>query len=501
MRHSLSTVTLAFALASPSAARAGDLYVTASQSIQTAVNAAVDGDVIHVSGTHAEQVMVDKNVTLLGAPGATVTSPAALQTLSFIGGYADDGVTPQYQDAAGLFTVTAPNATISGFTIDGGSRLAQLPAMDGVAFIRGGGAVIGCTIRGINSTDRTLPATVDDGTDVGGQGILATSDLDAELPPGSVLPAADVRYVTVQGCTLTQWEAQGIGAIGISDDAHSNIVRVRLTAEDNVVVGAGESNVHPQFGMLAFRGAVGTFRRNRVSDMIFTGQRWTSEPCYGLHGNFGDTYTVEDNTFTNVQIGIHIGNINGPVTVSGNTVVSAAPPLKSGTAIYLWSDDWDNNRKAATVTGNQVTLAPLDGRLAFNGPGAIVVNTGQPATIVGNTVSVQLHGPANASARGTPVGIQVFADGHTIRGNTLTGPGLPSSIGVLLTFSSNCLVSDNALADFSEGIVGYDAALAANSLDGNTFSNVSQPTAEVTGVKNMSGSPPGGCGPFARYCH
>jgi hypothetical protein len=59
----------------PAGAGATDRYVTDGQFIQPVINIADPGDVIHVAGTRAEQVVVWKDVTLAGETGASITPP------------------------------------------------------------------------------------------------------------------------------------------------------------------------------------------------------------------------------------------------------------------------------------------------------------------------------------------------------------------------------------------------------------------------------------------
>jgi parallel beta-helix repeat protein len=88
----------------PGVAGAATYRVTESQSIQEAIDAASDGDVIFVGpGTYTESVIVNKAVSIKGA-GADVT-------------------TVQSPDGTTAFAVVASNVSIRGFTIKGATDI------------------------------------------------------------------------------------------------------------------------------------------------------------------------------------------------------------------------------------------------------------------------------------------------------------------------------------------------------------------------------------------
>jgi hypothetical protein len=494
------TVAVVALIVVPAAARANDRHVAAQQSIQAAINAADPGDVIHVIGAHAEQVVVWKDVTLTGDPGATISPPASLRTFRFMSGFEDDGVTRDFQDGAGLVTVTTPNATISNLDIDGRRLLATLPALNGILFVNGGGAVRGCHVHGIDDARGLLevgPPEI-----MGGIAIMAVSDLDADLPPDATMPPEDMRFVTVTDTRIENFDGFGIGASGISDDPHAGIVRIRLTAEDNVVVGAGETRVHGQWGLIAFRGAVGVFRRNYVSDIIYTGQRWATEVPAALHGNFGDGYVVEDNTFERVHQAIHVFDMTGPVSIRGNHILATGTDWNPPQGIIA-SDD-----VSVDVSDNDITTDSVSSPLMHNQSFGIFVRTFEGSTIVGNTVHVRVIGPPAGDILGAPDGIATRLDGHLISGNVVSGPGHGASAGVLVVGSHNT-ITGNRLANVDAGIVLYDAPFFGYPTEDNTvadsvYTDVATPVLSGPGSgKFIPGSPPGGCGPFNHIfgCH
>jgi len=95
----------AFVLAMSATVKAVTINVPGDQpTIQDAVDAATDGDVIHVSvGVYTENIIVDKSVSIHGKKGADVTRVTS-------------------QAGGTVFAIIADDVTISGFTIDGSSQ-------------------------------------------------------------------------------------------------------------------------------------------------------------------------------------------------------------------------------------------------------------------------------------------------------------------------------------------------------------------------------------------
>jgi hypothetical protein len=407
-------------------------------------------------------------------------------------GFEDDGVTRDYQEGAGLVTVTTPNATISGLDVDGQRRYADLPALNGILFVNGGGAVKDCHVHGVDDAGGLLDMPPSDL--MGGLAIMAVSDLDTDLPPGATMPPEDMRYLSVTNTRIENFDAYGIGASGVGDDAHAAIVRIRVTVEDNVVVGAGETRVHGQWGLIAFRGAVGTFRRNYVSDIIYTGPSWATEIPAALHANFGDDYVVEDNTFERVQHGIHMFRMTGSVSIRGNRIIAVGTDWAPPEGITVAED------VQADVSENDVTTDSVSTPLMHSQSFGIFVRTYAGSTIVGNTVTVRVMGPLAGDILGAPDGIATRRGGHLVTGNVITGPGHGASAGVLVA-GSHDTITGNSIAGFDDGIVLYDAPFGYptedNTVADNFFSEVGTWILSTAGSgKFIPDSPPGGCGPY-----
>ncbi len=83
--------------------------------IQAAVNAANPGDTLVAdAGVYAENVTINKSLSLLG-PNASINPNTGTRGAEAV---VEPGLTSSY-DTSSIFTVTANNVTIEGFTIQG----------------------------------------------------------------------------------------------------------------------------------------------------------------------------------------------------------------------------------------------------------------------------------------------------------------------------------------------------------------------------------------------
>lgn len=176
-KRNLITVTcfLAICLALGSTAQAGKINVPADfNSIQGAIDAASDGDIINVSvGVYEENIIVDKSVSIHGKEGADVTRV----TSSPAGGT--------------VFAIIADDVTISGFTIDGSSQFntagvligGEFPGDDrylGVCGATVSECIIEDNLQGVyiwhasdcTIVNNTIRNNLDDGSSVMGCGII-----------------------------------------------------------------------------------------------------------------------------------------------------------------------------------------------------------------------------------------------------------------------------------------------------------------------------------------
>jgi hypothetical protein len=425
-RARLFAVALAPAL--PASAAADEFWVKPSDSIQAAIDRASPGDTIHLlAGTHAEQAIVRTDgLTLAGEPGATLTVPDSIETFTLEGALPTTDTTAF--DTAGLVTIVGCHAKVSGLRIEGGRRYADLPALNGVAFVRAGGEVDDCTIEGFDDAGGLIHAGTD--ADLGGSGVFAINDQDGAIPE-----------VVVRSSTITSWDRFGIAAIGLVP--YNTAVRVRLTADGNTITGVGPSDVHEQWGIVAIWGGQGAARGNTVTDVIALPPVLdVGEPSHGIVGEFT---SVEDNTLTNVEVGAYIINssFGGPIWITGNKVIARGP--------FAFGLGAGGLAATPEILSNTVTLAPFDGPVAGVGTVGISLEGGASGLAADNLVDVEVYGPDNGWP---PAAVQVLGAGQTVSGNRLVGPGQQLSVGVLLSFfSPDSIVSQNTFSDFSNGVV------------------------------------------------
>jgi hypothetical protein len=421
-------------------AAAHDLFVGPADSIQAAVAAAAPGDTIRIAGAHREQVIVTgKPLTLAGVGGATILPPAGpLATRSYNVG-ADDGDPPQYDSASGLIIVEGCDATISNLTIDGAGTLDASPDLNGIAFIRAGGVVSGCAVRGICGS--AFPALIlePDGID-GGNAVFAANDQD------------DVRRLTVSGCVFTRWNSGAVVAFGIGDDLDAITVRVRVVVEDSVAIGAGPSTDLPQFALAIYRGAVGDIRRNYFSDVAYTREDYADfEPSRAIHGNYGDHYVIEDNVFERVASAITLFNVPG-ARIAGNRITSLPGGLAGGFPTGVAAGNYDDRVVGGVgpeVVGNVISYDTG----VWAGPGGPDTGTagiyvfGGNASVLGNDVRMTFAGAPGDLAE-FPSGIAAFDAGNEVRGNFVScdfsapdpwSPELVYAQGDGLDFAGNVL--------------------------------------------------------------
>jgi nitrous oxidase accessory protein NosD len=135
MKWTLLLTALAVA---PATASANEILVAPPQSIQAAVDAAEPGDTIRVAaGTYREQVIVAKDLTIRGNPGATIEAPD---------GPLVDQTVPLGSPwlLAGVLTVVNSNVAVSGLTVDGRNTLGAHLEMNGIFFLNSGGSISHC---------------------------------------------------------------------------------------------------------------------------------------------------------------------------------------------------------------------------------------------------------------------------------------------------------------------------------------------------------------------
>lgn len=424
--------------------------------IQAAVDAAQDGDVIHIGpGTFAGGITIDKSVSLLGAgPNATIIRGG--------GPVLTIGV---------IFAASEPTVSIAGVTITGGVARSSPESTaffgkDGV-WAAGGGVEVP---PGANFSGGAL-VTISNSV-ITGNRVAATTAIDSTLPC-----PPDITISCINGDLPFALAAGG----GI--DSWGPLTLVNGTVSDNL---AGAASGFPSVASDAYGGAIWTHRSAlTVSNATISGNRASATAPNGRFADSGGifveggTLTMSNSSVTNnearlaaamptdvvsgtlaVAGGIHVSDrvtaasIRN-VTVSGNSVgmtntVGDATAFSGGLHTdvnFALSNDViaDNRVSSATLPGSTGNAYADSGA---GGMGGTIVNT----RLSGNTVTVSsaagdvLAGAGGTVFTGTITGSVV--SGNAIHatspnGNVFAGGG-GLGIGGTVTLR-NTSVSDNRI--------------------------------------------------------
>ena len=230
---------------------AADLFVpTGYPTIQGAVNAASDGDTIHIAaGDYAGQVLIsNKSLTLSGSPGAVLRATAGMR---------------QPYKALGLIWapllgILRSEVVVSNLTLEGEHLADSQPsAFVGIYYVGSVGRVEDCRITGFR------------GSHLGsgyGNGLRVVNPVNLGTPA-----------VAVQ--ILRSTFADNLISIAlIGDDMKSNdptfepaLLRTTFVVSDNTITGNGPDATGTQYGIHIFAGASGQVKRNTISDHSFVG--------------------------------------------------------------------------------------------------------------------------------------------------------------------------------------------------------------------------------------
>lgn len=274
----------------------GNAYVTqASGSIQRGIDAACTCTTVHVgAGTFAEQLTIDKSLTLVGAgSGQTIVSPTSLAA-----------------DASGMKSIltiggsAATSVDMSGFTFKG-----PVPELNAGIFVRDGAYA---HIHGNSLVDMRESAALS-GVQRGigifvGRALLATS--------GSAL---------IEDNVITGYQKGGIVIDGPGSQA---------TVAGNVVTGEGPTSVTAQNGIQISRGASATVSGNTVSGNNYTP---TSDEAVGIlvftpGANLAQgSITIGPNNVSGNEVGVWT---NDPRTLSSISLSGVSGNLRDGVADF-----------------------------------------------------------------------------------------------------------------------------------------------------------------------
>ncbi len=384
--------------------------------IQPAINAALSGDTISVlAGTYAQQLVIDKNVTLTGAGSGTtiIQAPATLSN------------DPDGTKTVVLFT-GAISAEFRGFTVRG-----PVDGVDYGIYVRLGAAV--------NIHDDAI-------TDIRDEPLSGRQS-------GVGIQVGEYYTVHQTGtATITSNRISGYQKIGIAVENTGS----SGTLTGNTVTGAGPTTITAQNGIQLRRGATGSIRNNVVTGNAWNGPTWSS---FGIGVTFpGSGVVVQGNTVNHNSANIYCwasdgvqvldNQVSDSATVDQNKVAgitvqtdNAATDSSGLTGITISDNTVQNNLsgtstqsdgidlygiKSGTVSNNIIAGSSYDGIL-IGGSGNIAF-TGNRFT--GNGLLVADPNAAAIDFRGIPSrdwsqplgnGGPNPLGGFTVHSNTFTG--------------------------------------------------------------------------------
>ncbi|NLE38704.1 MAG: hypothetical protein GX621_11825, partial [Pirellulaceae bacterium] len=340
----------------------------AFSTIQAAIDAADAGETIYVQeGTYVEQVIIEKNITVIGQGiGTIVASPDALAATFNSGSKGDRRPIVTVRDGA--------TATIQDLTVDGLGKGSANAEIMGIAFHNAGGTIDNVWVTRVRDGGLAGPLT-------GVQhGVSITAFNDDGTP----------RTVDITNSQVDDFQKTAIALFGPS---------LTVDISGNTITGVGPTGITAQNGIQLSSGAAGTISGNMISGVSYTGASWAASSIL-LFGATGTT--VSDNEIlvvgsTGGDFGIAAQDGTDNLTITGNRIDG------TGYAVILL-DGSD-----AQITANELTHSVWAGVFLYGPVGN--------ATIANNTITDGLDSGIfvwDSDASGT------FAT-HTIRENEISG--------------------------------------------------------------------------------
>jgi len=342
-----SGLLLGFAAAT--SVTAADIKVPADYpTIQAAVDAASDGDSIHIaSGVYTNQVgitqvrITSKRLTLIGQPGTVLRATGTLPEVDL------GGPAPQVM----IMLAQSSDVTVRGLIFEGerlADRFAGPGELKGIFLSASSAVVENCAFYGFReSTPGPQGATA----------ITATS-----FGPGEV-------NLRVAGCTFADSYA-AIFFIGLPDRRSMNV-----TIENNTIIGPGPLNNLEYAGIFIREGVGGRIAGNTISGFSYIGPAPDFPISFGIlaaheadYPQFGvlQPLIIEGNTFRDNQMHIALTKANGSV-VRNNRLQGTAPgilPLGlnvSGTNVAIANNQFENMPQGIRLMGNDPDYGTLLG--------------------------------------------------------------------------------------------------------------------------------------------
>lgn len=424
-------------------------------SIQSALNAAHNGDVIRVGpGTFAGGITIAKSVTLTGAGAGSTTIQGGSPVVTI-------GV---YQAA------TEPTVSISGVAITGGTS-GQLYGAGtalggGVLIVSAAGNTTGGTVGITDSviTGNTVAATtsvpcssVSQPTcdQAGGAGIYN----DGVLTLTNTTVSHNVAFSDADLVTgFTRVRGGGIfnTGLGTLTVRHSTVI-------DNVAAVSKTRNVPAAFGIDCVGGGIKSNGPVFLQGSTVSGNRviWTSaapDPMFAAGGGIdvGAPLTVDGSTVS-----------NNSLTVTDTSTDPSSNLGALGAGVHM-GDNAPGTIRGSLISGNHLTISAPGGFEAALGGGIdddttllLLDSTVQDNATHSTITSVQPGSFAGAPGGGISVNGSATIRGTTVRGNSSTatggttalvaGAGLTNENGETVSLADSTFTGNSATAATSAG--------------------------------------------------
>lgn len=300
--------------------------------IQAAVDAAPAGSTIKVrAGTYTEQVVIAKNLTLVGAgvDSTIVQAPAALTPYALLVG-------PQFPVAAVVRLTDGASVAISGLTVSGPMPCGILG--QGISVVKS--ATLGLTNSRVT---RIRPETACQGPLVGRGivvGLPGVVQLDGQF--------GSTGNATVKGVSVDQYQTAGMSVVGVPGGSPSSAV----FADNLIVGGASPFNFVAQSGM-----ELAGFIDAQAKDNAVSGNVCTFPFCGPDPINQGQSSGIQvsgpakvvQNTVSGNDIGIYQLGAGSPATISENSV-------QNNRYFGIVIQDGDGATNENTISGGQVGI-------------------------------------------------------------------------------------------------------------------------------------------------
>lgn len=428
----------------------GPVYCNTPPGWYLTIQAGVDGcdaggTVSVAAGTYIEYVTINKDLTLTGAPGATIQKPAGDVYYKL----PDEGTTKSFRPIVlaygGSITGGDGTSAATAFTIQGTGTVDV--TISGFA-VKANNAWTGATSS--NFADAILLRNV--------VGTVSSNTIDDMLPSDTnqftlgIEVRGDNSNVTISGNTVTEYGRVGILVAG-------NVGTPVATVSGNTVTAVYFGSYVTNGIEINYR-STGTVSNNTVTGASGAGTIW-SGACIMLTD--ADNVTISQNNVSDCEIGIAVGGrLNLGYVALNNVIEGNILDSCLYSAIEI-----DTNSQNTTIRNN--TITGVAARVGTEEAGIVVLEYSNPASGYPNGVLIEGN-----SISGDPGfwGIDIYrnADNVTIQNNTITG----GAVGVALELKEANSVGKTITIGGATG--------KANSFTGQTVLAVSTGPYDYSGV-------------------